>query len=87
MGEKLIKEGTMYIDDTPMEKMREERGEGIESKCRSQTVDENMALWKEMVEGSPRGQECAARFKMDMVRITHAFRMAVGRGCGRHRDN
>ena len=41
---------------------------GTESKARTNTVDENMALWKEMLAGSTRGQECCARFKMDMVR-------------------
>jgi glutamyl/glutaminyl-tRNA synthetase len=47
--------------------MREERMVGTESKCRTHTVEENMALWKEMLAGSERGQECAARFKFDMV--------------------
>jgi glutamyl-tRNA synthetase len=68
MGEKLIKQGDVYIDDTPMLQMREERMVGTESKCRSHSVEENLALWKEMVAGSERGQQCAARFKFDMVR-------------------
>ena len=43
---------------------------GTESKARSNTVEQNMALWKEMVAGTTRGQECCARFKMDMVRCS-----------------
>jgi len=81
MGEKLIKEGTMYIDDTPTEKMREERMVGTESKARNNTVDENEALWKEMVAGSARGQECCARFKMDMQNKNKALRDPVAFRC------
>lgn len=34
-AKKLIDNGTAYMDNTPVEQMREERMEGIESKCRS----------------------------------------------------
>ncbi|KAL0422155.1 UNVERIFIED_CONTAM: Glutamate--tRNA ligase, cytoplasmic [Sesamum latifolium] len=46
MAEKLIKEGKAYVDDTPREKMQHERMEGIESKCRNNSVEENLKLWR-----------------------------------------
>ena len=52
--------------------LQAERMDGIESKMRNNTVEQNLALWKEMVAGTPRGCECCARFKFDMVRAwTH----------------
>lgn len=68
MGEKLIKDGNMYVDDTPQDIMKQERMDGIESKMRNNTVEQNLALWKEMLEGTKRGCECCTRFKFDMVR-------------------
>jgi len=60
--------------------MREERMVGTESKCRTHTVDENLVLWKEMLAGSERGQQCAARFKFDMV---SSPRGGLSAGCPR----
>ena len=61
--EKLLEFGNAYIDNTPMEQMREERGVGIESRCRKHTVEENKKLWAEMKKGSKIGLECCARMK------------------------
>lgn len=58
MAESLILKGKVYVDDTPREQMQKERMEGIESRCRNNTVDENLALWKEMIAGSERGMQC-----------------------------
>ena len=54
-GEKLIEEGKMYVDTADVDTMRSERMQKIESKCRNQSVDENMRLWKEMKKGSKEG--------------------------------
>jgi glutamyl-tRNA synthetase len=67
----LLKSGNAFIDDTPLEQMRSERRtaegtEGIESKCRNQTVEENLKLFEEMKEGSPTGLKCVMRAKIDM---------------------
>lgn len=67
LAERLIKAGILYADDTPVDKMREERLAGVESACRNRTVDENLAAWREMVAGSPTGRATAMRFKMDMA--------------------
>ncbi|ONK61707.1 uncharacterized protein A4U43_C08F32730 [Asparagus officinalis] len=66
MAERLIREGKAYVDDTPREQMQKERMDGIESKCRNNSVDENMKLWKEMIAGSERGKQCCLRGKLDM---------------------
>uniref|UniRef100_A0A5B7BD11 glutamate--tRNA ligase n=1 Tax=Davidia involucrata TaxID=16924 RepID=A0A5B7BD11_DAVIN len=66
MSEKLIIEGKAYVDDTPREQMQKERMDGIESKCRSNSPEENMKLWKEMIAGSERGLLCCLRGKLDM---------------------
>ena len=51
--EQLLREGKAYVDGTPVEQMRLERDQGIESKYRSYTPEQNMALWREMVAGTP----------------------------------
>ena len=54
MGTKLIKEGKMYVDDTPMENMRDERINRIDSIARSHSVETNLKLWHEMIDGKAR---------------------------------
>ncbi|PHU10195.1 hypothetical protein BC332_22055 [Capsicum chinense] len=66
MAEKLIREGKAYVDDTPREQMQKERKEGIESRCRNNSIEENLKLWKEMIAGSERGTMCCVRGKLDM---------------------
>ncbi|XP_076950394.1 glutamate--tRNA ligase, cytoplasmic-like [Bidens hawaiensis] len=81
MAEKLIKEGKAYIDDTPREQMQKERMDGIDSKCRNNTVDENMKLWKEMITGSERGLQCCLRGKLDMQDPNKSLRDPVYYRC------
>ncbi|KAL8527589.1 hypothetical protein ACS0TY_005444 [Phlomoides rotata] len=81
MAEKLISEGKAYVDDTPREKMQHERMEGIESKCRSNTIDENLKLWKEMISGSERGLMCCLRGKLDMQDLNKTLRDPVYYRC------
>ncbi|KAJ1685513.1 hypothetical protein LUZ63_016903 [Rhynchospora breviuscula] len=66
MVEKMIKQGKAYVDDTPREQMQKERMEGIESVCRSNTVEQNLAMWNEMLQGTERGKQCCVRGKLDM---------------------
>ena len=80
-GEKLIEDGKMYVDTADVDTMRSERMQKIESKCRNQSVDENMRLWKEMKKGSKEGVACAARFKIDMSSNNGCMRDPVAFRC------
>ncbi|KAM3412335.1 hypothetical protein ACQJBY_003811 [Aegilops geniculata] len=81
MAESLIKQGKAYIDDTPKEQMRSERMDGVESKRRNSTVEENLSLWKEMVNGTRRGTQCCVRGKLDMQDPNKSLRDPVYYRC------
>ncbi|ANQ09649.1 Glutamate-tRNA ligase [Plasmodium coatneyi] len=63
---KLIKMGKAYADDTSVEEMRNQRGEGIESVNRQNSVEQNLQLFEEMRKGSEVGQKNCIRAKIDM---------------------
>eukprot|EP01065_Artemidia_motanka_P037368 TRINITY_DN4582_c0_g1_i1.p1 TRINITY_DN4582_c0_g1~~TRINITY_DN4582_c0_g1_i1.p1 ORF type:complete len:857 (+),score=352.38 TRINITY_DN4582_c0_g1_i1:106-2571(+) len=61
---RMIKEGTAYCDDTPVDQMRDERKKRVPSARRGQTVAENMEMWQSMQAGKALGT--VVRAKMDM---------------------
>ncbi|KAG6750325.1 hypothetical protein POTOM_044813 [Populus tomentosa] len=81
MAESLIRQGKAYVDDTPREQMQKERMDGIESKCRSNSVEENLKLWKKMIKGSERGLQCCVRGKLDMQDPNKSLRDPVYYRC------
>ena len=81
MAEKLISEGKAYVDDTPREQMQKERMDGIESRCRNNSLEENMKLWKEMIASSERGLQCCIRGKLDMQDPNKSLRDPVYYRC------
>ncbi|KAF5833287.1 tRNA synthetases class I, catalytic domain-containing protein [Dunaliella salina] len=81
MGERLIKAGVLYADDTPVEQMREERLNRVESKCRGRSVAENLAAWEEMKKGTDAGVNYALRFKFDMKSVNGCLRDPVAFRC------
>ncbi|CAL9003118.1 unnamed protein product [Prunus brigantina] len=81
MAENLIRQGKAYVDDTPREEMQKERMDGIESKCRNNSVEENLKLWKEMIAGSDRGLQCCVRGKLDMQDPNKSLRDPVYYRC------
>ncbi|GAB2212865.1 hypothetical protein Droror1_Dr00020863 [Drosera rotundifolia] len=83
MAEDLIQQGKAYVDDTPKKQMKEERRDGIESKCRNISVDENIKLWKEMIAGSEKGVMCCLRGKLDMQDPNKSLRDPVYYRCNR----
>lgn len=73
-AEQLIRDKLAYVDDTPQEQMKTERFAGIPSKCREASVEENLRLWKEMVDGTEKGVKCVLRAKIDMTSKNKALR-------------
>ncbi|KAL0969878.1 hypothetical protein UPYG_G00233690 [Umbra pygmaea] len=67
MAEQLLKAGKAYIDDTPPEQMKAEREQRIESRHRSNSVEQNLKMWEEMKAGTEYGQTCCMRAKIDMA--------------------
>lgn len=74
---RMIKEGHAYADDTPQEKMRDERMKGIASECREKGVEENLAILEEMKEGTEKGQTYCIRAKMSVDNPNKAMRDPV----------
>jgi hypothetical protein len=54
---------------------------GIESKCRNRPVEESLAIFKEMQEGTERGLTHCMRFKMNMQDPNKTMRDPVGYRC------
>lgn len=60
----MLKEGKAYCDNTDVDTMRKNRGEGIESPQREQTPEENVAIFEKMVRGE--ADDYCVRAKIDM---------------------
>ncbi len=64
-GRKIIRAGKAYADNTPVDKMREERLAGVESKCRKElTVEQNLEIFEKMIKGEERDYCIRARISM-----------------------
>lgn len=74
---KLIKEGQAYADDTDVETMRDERGKGIASKRRDRTVEENLAIFEQMKQGTEEGKKNCIRAKISVDNPNKAMRDPV----------
>lgn len=61
-----MKEGKVYIDDSPAEEISKGRELGIESPRRNSPVKDNLERWKQMKEATQEGQKCVMRAKIDM---------------------
>ena len=81
MCETMIKQGDAYVDDTPVEQMREEKENRIPGKNRDNNADKNMKMWKEMVQGTAYGKTCCVRAKMDITSLNGAMRDPVMYRC------
>jgi len=66
----LIKKGLAYVDDQTEEQIREQRGDfyrpGVESPCRSRSVEENLELFESMRAGKFPDGSRVLRAKIDM---------------------
>lgn len=74
----LIKDGKAYCDDTPLEKMREERMVGDKSARRDRTVEENLKVFTEdMKNGTEEGLKNCLRAKIDYTALNKTLRDPV----------
>jgi len=68
MATQLINENKAYVDDAPQEQMRDERKRCIQGRARTEhTMEQNLALWSEMQQGTERGAQCCLRARIDMA--------------------
>lgn len=77
LGEQMLREGTAYVDDTVQEVMREQRGAGIASACRDNSVEENLCRYREMLAGTAEGLRNCVRAKMSIDAANKALRDPV----------
>ncbi|KAG9301564.1 hypothetical protein G9A89_003199 [Geosiphon pyriformis] len=73
----IIKKGLAYVDDTDVATMRDQRMNGIASKSRDQSIEENIRRFKEMTDGTEFGLTCCLRAKIDMQNPNKALRDPV----------
>mmetsp|Transcript_51350 Transcript_51350/g.121997 ORF Transcript_51350/g.121997 Transcript_51350/m.121997 type:complete len:719 (+) Transcript_51350:93-2249(+) len=65
-AEHLIKNGKAYVDSETQAEMKAKRPEGVESKFRNRSVEENLKLFHEMRDGKYKSGEHVLRMKGDM---------------------
>ncbi|MCJ1275927.1 hypothetical protein MMC21_003732 [Puttea exsequens] len=73
----LIKEGKAYADDTDQETMKKQRWDGLPSGRRDTSVDENLAHFEEMKQGSAEGLRWCIRAKISVDNPNKAMRDPV----------
>ena len=78
---RMLKEGKAYADDTEQQTMRDERMNGIASKRRDATVEENLARFEQMKAGTEEGIKWCIRAKMSVDNPNKAMRDPVVYRC------
>ena len=73
----MIKTGKAYADDTEQEQMRKERMDGIASKHRDDSVEDNLKHFEEMTKGTEEGIRWCLRAKMSVDNPNKALRDPV----------
>ncbi|KAI9843795.1 MAG: hypothetical protein M1838_002442 [Thelocarpon superellum] len=74
---RMIQEGNAYADDTDQMTMRDERMNGVASKRRDRSVEENLAVFEEMKKGTETGVTNCIRAKMSVDNPNKAMRDPV----------
>ncbi|GME33508.1 glutamyl-trna synthetase [Neofusicoccum parvum] len=77
----LIKDGNGYADDTEQEQMRKERMDGLPSKRRDSSIEDNLARLEEMKKGTEEGTKWCIRAKMSVDDPNKAMRDPVVYRC------
>lgn len=73
----IIQEGNAYADDTDKETMAAQRFDGLPSKRRDAPVEENLARFEDMKNGTPDGVKWCIRAKMSVDNPNKAMRDPV----------
>ncbi|KAG2146845.1 tRNA synthetases class I, catalytic domain-containing protein [Suillus bovinus] len=73
----IIKSGKAYADDTEQLQMREERGKGVASAHRDDSIEDNLRHFEEMKIGSPEGLRWCIRAKISVDDQNKALRDPV----------
>lgn len=73
----MLKEGTAYADDTEQEEMRKQRMDGLPSKRRDASPEDNVARFEEMKTGSEEGKRWCIRAKISVDDPNKALRDPV----------
>jgi glutamyl-tRNA synthetase len=76
-AEELIKLNKAYVCTCSKEEIRRNRKLGIECACRSRSIEENLRLFKQMIEGKMEEGKAVVRLKTDMKHPNPAFRDRV----------
>jgi glutamyl-tRNA synthetase len=76
-AEELIKLNKAYVCTCSKEEIRRNRKLGIECTCRSRSIEENLKLFKQMLEGKIEEGKAVVRLKTDMKHPNPAFRDRV----------
>ncbi|MGB7572021.1 MAG: glutamate--tRNA ligase [Methanothrix sp.] len=83
VAEELIRRGGAYVCGCPQAAFKEHKDKGVECRHRSQSVEENLELWKGMLDGTVAEGEAVLRVKTDMhhkdpaIRDWPAFRIVT----------
>ncbi|KAJ5067549.1 glutamate--tRNA ligase cytoplasmic [Anaeramoeba ignava] len=73
-ADQIIQQGDAYVDDTESKDIKIQRKQGIDSKNRNNSIEENLKLWNEMKIGSQKGLTCVLRAKISMTHECKAMR-------------
>lgn len=65
-AERFIREEKAYVDATSPDEMKQQRLKKQANEYRTQSVEENLRLWSEMLNGTPTGETCVLRAKIDI---------------------
>jgi len=76
-AEELIKMGKAYVCTCSKEEIQKNRRLGIECSCRNRSIEENLSLFKEMLDGKIPEGKAVVRLKTDMKHPNPAFRDRV----------
>jgi len=76
-AQEILQKNLAYVCTCPEQELRENRKNGVECGCRSNTAGKNIELWKKMLDGSFKEGEAVVRLKTDMNYPNPAFRDRV----------